>query len=130
MNAARFHSEQLLRANPPVILVVDDDLLVRSAATAYLRDCGLEVIEANGADEAVRLLQAEVPVDLVFSDINMPGSMDGFGLAAWLRRERPEAKLILTSGTEPSGIGELCPFLAKPYDHGELERRIRALLVR
>jgi DNA-binding response OmpR family regulator len=128
MNMARTHSEQLVRADPPIILLVEDDLLVRSIVAASLRDSGLEVIEANGADEALRVLQAEVPVDLVFSDINMPGSIDGVGLAQWLRRERPRAALILTSGTSPTDLNELGSFLAKPYDIGELERRIRALL--
>ena len=128
MKMARTHSEQLVRADPPIILVVEDDLLVRSVVAASLRDSGLEVIEANSADEALRVLQAEVPVDLVFSDINMPGSIDGVGLAQWLRRERPQARIILTSGTPPPDLGELGPFLAKPYDLGELERRILALL--
>ena len=133
MNAARSHSDQPVRATSPIILAVEDDVLVRAVAAAHLRECGFEVIEAGDAHEAVRVLAAAVPVDLVFSDVQMPGSMDGIDLAHWVRRERPELKIILTSGTAPriadaADLGEPPPFLAKPYDHAELERRIRSLL--
>ena len=116
-------------APPPTILVVEDDVLVRSLVATYLRDSGFDVIEANGADEAIRFLQAELTVDIVFSDIQMPGSMDGFGLAQWMRRERPWLKIILTSGAARTAQ-EAGPILAKPYDYAELERHIRSLLAR
>jgi len=104
-------------------------VLLRNLAAANLRESGFEVIEANSADEAIRVLQAEMPVDVVFSDIQMPGSMDGFGLAQWVHRERPWLKVILTSGAARAAKGA-APILAKPYDHGELERHIRSLLAR
>jgi CheY-like chemotaxis protein len=135
MNAARNVSEEPDPAPPPSILVVDDDVLVRTVVAAYLRDCGFDVVEASNADEAVRIIQSEIAVDVVFSDINMPGSMDGFGLAQWIRRERPQLQIILTSGAARTAksAGDLCehgPILAKPYDHADLERRIRAALAR
>ena len=135
MNAARNTAGEPVPAPPPTILVVEDDVLIRSVVAGYLRDCGFDVIEANGADEAIRMLQAEVRIDVVFSDIQMPGSMDGFGLAQWVRRERPSLKVILTSGAVrmPEAAGGPArdgPFLAKPYDHAELERHIRTLLAR
>ena len=66
------------------ILVVEDDVLVRIPIAQYLRDCGYKVIEAVSADEAMTvLLHREIVVDVVFSDIEMPGSVDGFGLAKW-----------------------------------------------
>ena len=132
MNAARNSAGEPVPAPPPTILVVEDDVLVRNLAAAYLRDGGFAVIEANSADEAIRVLQADVKVDIVFSDVNMPGSMDGVGLAQWVRRERPWLKVILTSGAARTAkeAGDHCPILAKPYDHGELERRIRSLLAR
>lgn len=135
MNAARSIAGEPVPAPPPVILVVEDDVLVRTVVAAYLRECGFDVIEATSADEAIRVLQAEVRVDIVFSDVNMPGSMDGFGLAQWVRRERPWLKVILTSGAARTAkeAGDLCehgPILAKPYDHAELERHIRSLLAR
>lgn len=122
-------------APPPVILIVEDDVLVRSIGAAYLRECGFEVVEANGADEAIRVLQAGIRIDVVFSDVNMPGGMDGFGLAQWIRRERPELKVLLTSGgprtaKEAGDVRENGPFLAKPYAYAELERHIRSLLER
>jgi len=117
------------------VLVVEDDVLVRLAVAAYLRECGFDVVEVGSADEAIRVLEAGIPVDIVFSDVNMPGSLDGFGLAQWLRRERPGLKIILTSGAarKAKAAGDLCehgPILAKPYDHVELERQIRTLLAR
>jgi CheY-like chemotaxis protein len=135
MNAARDSAGEPVPAASPVILVVEDDVLVRSVAAAYLRDCSFDVVEANGADEAIRALQAGIKIDVVFSDIQMPGSMDGLGLARWVRRERPELKIILTSGAahtakEAADLLERSPFLTKPYDHAELERHIRALLAR
>jgi CheY-like chemotaxis protein len=129
MNAARNSAGEPVPAPPPTILVVEDDVLVRNFAAAYLRDCGFDVIEANSADEAIRVLAAGIPVDVVFSDIQMPGSMDGFGLAHWVRRERPWLKVILTSGAARAAT-DASPILAKPYDHAELERHIRSLLAR
>ena len=82
--------------------MVEDEILVRAVAAANLRDCGFDVVEAGNADEAIRVLQAGIRVDIVFSDVNMPGSLDGFGLALWLRRERPDLKFILTSGRHRS----------------------------
>jgi CheY-like chemotaxis protein len=135
MSAARNISDEPVPAPPPVVLVVEDDVLVRTVVAAYLRECGFNVVEAGSADEAIRVLQADIGVDIVFSDVNMPGSMDGFGLAQWLRLERPGLKVILTSGAARTAkeAGDLCehgPMLAKPYDHAELERHIRTLLAR
>jgi CheY-like chemotaxis protein len=91
------------------------------------------VVEAGNAEEAVRVLEASIRVDIVFSDVNMPGSLDGFGLVQWLRRERPGLKIILTSGAAQAvkDASDLCapvPVLAKPYDYAELARQLRALL--
>ena len=128
MNAARSTMGEPVPAPPPTVLVVEDDVLVRSLVAAYLRESCFDVIEANSADEAIRVLQADVPVDIVFSDIQMPGSMDGFGLAQWVHRERPWLKVILTSGA--ARTAKQAGVLAKPYDHAELERHIRSLLAR
>jgi CheY-like chemotaxis protein len=135
MNAVGTISDEPVPAPPPVVLVVEDDVLIRTVVAAYLRECGFDVVEAGSADEAIRVLEADINVDIVFSDVNMPGSMDGFGLAQWLRRERPGLKIILTSGVARTAkeAGDLCehgPMLAKPYDHAELERHIRTLLAR
>jgi DNA-binding response OmpR family regulator len=107
---------------PNTILLVEDELLIRHVIADYLRDCGFKVYEAASADEAISLLMSpEVSVELVFSDVQMPGSMDGFGLARWVRTNRPGVGVILASGPERATqlAGELCeagPVLAKPYD--------------
>jgi CheY-like chemotaxis protein len=135
MNASRNVSDESVPAPPPTILVVEDEILVRTVIAAYLRDCGFDVVEAGNAEEAVRVLEASIRVDIVFSDVNMPGSLDGFGLVQWLRRERPGLKIILTSGAAQAvkDASDLCahvPILAKPYDYAELARQLRALLTR
>jgi DNA-binding response OmpR family regulator len=118
---------------PPTVLVVENDVIIRMAVSAYLRECGFKIIEASSADEAKRVLEADIAVDLVFCEVNIPGAMDGFGLATWIRRGRSRIKIILTSGVKRAAkeAGDLCehgPILAKPYDHRELERHIRLLL--
>jgi len=122
-------SSELAATPPPTVLVV----LVRLAVSEYLRECGYNVVEASDAHEAIEVMTSEAVVDIVFSDITMPGGLDGFGLAQWIRRERPDIRVVLTSGVARSAkaAGELCeegPMLAKPYEHADLERRIRALL--
>ncbi len=135
MNEARESSGEPAAAPEPTVLVVEDEVLIRMAISDYLRECGYRVVEAGSGEEAIQVLQAGVTVDVVFSDIHMPGGVDGFGLAQWMRRERPGVKVILTSGVARSAkeAGHLCedsPLIAKPYDHGNLELRIRQLLGR
>jgi CheY-like chemotaxis protein len=116
------------------ILVVEDEVLIRLVIAEYLRECGYKVHEAATADEAVAVLEApEVSVDIVFSDVVMPGSMDGFALARWVRAHRPGIQVILTSGIDRSAekAGELCeagPLLQKPYHPQHAVDRIRQLL--
>ena len=129
MNAAQGIHDDPEGQQRPTILVVEDVVLVRLVVADQLRQQGFAIIEASSADEAIRILGAPVQVDLVFSDIHLPGSsMDGFGLARWITDERPEAKVLLTSGQvlSPGPAGEV--LLVKPYKYPELIRRIRALL--
>lgn len=99
----------------------------------YLRDCGYRVIEAVSADEAMAvLLHRETSIDIVFSDIEMPGSVDGFGLAKWVREHRSGLDVIL-AGTVPRSVDaakELCEEgpLPKPYDAQSVHGHIRRLL--
>ena len=99
----------------------------------YLRDCGYSVIEAVSADEAITvLLYREIAIDIVFSDIEMPGSVDGFGLAKWIREHRPGTDVIL-AGTVPRSIDAakaLCEAssIPKPYDAQMVHNHIRRLL--
>lgn len=117
----------------PVVLVVEDEVLIRMVVAEYLRDCGYLVIEAGSAHEALALFKADVEVDVVFSDIQMPGPMDGFGLAQWVRQNRPGVEVILTSGAASAAdrAADLCeegPLLQKPYESDEVDRRIKQLL--
>ncbi len=123
-------SETGIRARP-TILVVEDEVLVRIAAAEYLRAAGYTVMEAADADEAIRLMTAAPSIDLVFSDVHMPGAMDGYGLRAWILRERPRVKVLLTSGSMHAGGGNGSGgrhLIVKPYAFGELDRWIRELL--
>jgi CheY-like chemotaxis protein len=103
------------------ILVVEDEVLIRMPIAQYLRDCGYKVIEAANADEAITVLShKETVVDVVFTDIDMPGALDGFGLAKWVREHRHGVDVIL-AGTLPRTVKqaeELCEEgpLPKPYE--------------
>ena len=115
------------------VLVVEDEVLVRLLVAEHLRDCGYRVIEATAAAEAVAVLQAGVPVDILFSDVQMPGAVDGFALARWVRQHHPRVRVILTSGHEAvaAKCNDLCVaggFLPKPYDPARLVAQIRRLL--
>ena len=115
------------------MLVVEDEVLIRLVIADYLRECGYRVHEAVNAEEAILILQApEVSIDIVFSDVEMPGEMDGFGLARWVRSNMPETQVLLTSGAERSAdiAGTLCeagPLLGKPYPTQDVVDRIRQL---
>lgn len=114
------------------VLLVEDDFLVRMNTSACLSDCGYRVIEAANADEAVGVLK-DKEVDLIFSDIRMPGSMDGIGLADWVRRHRPHIPVILTSGywDVADRARELLDGqepLAKPYTMSDLQKRFAEAL--
>src|SRR4051794_20373932 len=79
----------------PVILVVEDEELVRLSAAEYPRFSDFQVVEAATGDEAVALLSSGLAVDLVFSDVRMPGRLDGYGLARWLSKHRPALPVLL-----------------------------------
>jgi len=115
------------------ILVVEDEVLIRTAIAEYLRHCGYRVIETASADEAIVMLnQADINIDVVFSDVEMPGSMDGFGLAKWVRSNKPGVHIILTGNIQKAAhaAGDLCeegPHLAKPYEPQQLIDWIKRL---
>jgi CheY-like chemotaxis protein len=115
------------------ILIVEDEILVRMVIADYLRECGYRVIEAGNAAEAIKVLRSPERVDIVFSDVQMPGEMDGFGLATWVRGNKPGLKVLLTSGNArtASTASDLCaegPLEQKPYHPQTILGRIRRLL--
>src|SRR4029077_7874236 len=80
------------------ILVVEDEILVRLMIAGYLREFGVKVVDAGNAAEATRILRSGEAVEVVFSDIRMPGKMDGIALAKWIARNKPDVGVVLTSG--------------------------------
>lgn len=100
------------------ILVVEDEIIIRTLISEVLREEGYEVIEAFNGDEAVNILNAGIRFDLVFTDVRMPGSLDGLGLLGWLRQRFPAIPIVLTSGhLEPrlAIAAGAANFLPKPY---------------
>jgi CheY-like chemotaxis protein len=115
---------------PSAILVVEDEILIRMNVSRYLRECGYLVIEAVNADEALLVLQSAQIIDLVLCDVQMPGSMDGFGLAQWIRKNREGLEVILVGTPERAAdtAAELCesgPTMTKPYEPHALVDVIR-----
>lgn len=101
------------------LLVVEDEILIRMFVSEVLRDAGYEVIEATNGDEAVRILTSGVPVDLIFSDVRMPGSTDGLGLLAFVRQNLAALPVIITSGHLSHRVALVegaARFLAKPFN--------------
>lgn len=111
------------------ILVVEDDVLVRLSVAETLRDEGHSVVEAANADEALAVLASSAPLDLIMTDVNMPGSMDGVALARHVRSARPGLKVVVVSGRAPESARDAADaFLAKPYDPASILRTIVLLL--
>lgn len=119
---------------PRAILVVDDDALIRLTLSDHLQDCGFKVLEAGTGDEALAIMAAPAfTVDLVFTDVVMPGVTDGFALAKWINENQPGTPVIVTSGdaqkiATAKEIGEDLQFVPKPYDLDTLITHIRQTL--
>jgi two-component system, response regulator PdtaR len=109
----------------PTILVVEDEPLLRLWIADELRESGFTILEAASADEAMDVLGSPVPVQAVLTDVQMPGRMDGAALAEWLRRERPELKIIIASAHPPSIVAHA--LLAKPYSLAKVVETIEKL---
>lgn len=104
---------------PPRVLLVEDEVLIRALMAEALRDAGCVVIEAARADEALSYVSAGAELDLVFSDVRMPGDLDGLELARILGSLRPSLPVILTSGhLRPEDVHGLRFFLPKPFRIG------------
>ena len=105
-------------AQRPVVLIVEDQILLRMNAIDMIEEAGFEVVEAGNADEAILILESRTDIRVVFTDIQMPGSMDGLKLAAAVRGRWPPIKIIATSGHYVMREGDLPAggvFLPKPY---------------
>ncbi|TCM45529.1 response regulator receiver domain-containing protein [Rhizobium sp. PP-F2F-G48] len=108
---------------PSTILVVEDEILIRMDAADYFADEGFDVLEAGSADEALRLLESRTDIDFVFSDINMPGSLDGLALSRQVAERWPTIGVIITSGMmrpAKTSLPGRTLFVEKPYEYKRL----------
>jgi CheY-like chemotaxis protein len=121
-------------AAPIRVLIVEDAVVLRMSVAHYLRGVGYCVVESGDAQEAINVVASGVQIDLVFTDIGMPGDMDGKGLAELLAVEHPELPVILTSGDTTVSIGHSAGvvrrFLRKPYDLIDLQNHVAELTAR
>lgn len=111
-----------------VVLIVEDEALVRMTAVDMIEEAGFEILEATNADEAILLLEARPDITVVFTDIEMPGSMNGLRLAEAVRGRWPPIKIIATSGHYVVCDGDLPSgglFLAKPYSLNQISSALR-----
>lgn len=105
------------------ILIVEDEMLIRLDAAEMIRKAGYAVVEAANADEAIVILESRFDITVVFTDVQMPGSMDGLKLAAAIRGRWPPIKIIATSGhakVTPDDLPDGGRFLRKPYTAFEI----------
>ena len=109
------------------VLVVEDETLLRLTTIDVLDDNGFQVHEAASADEAVDILESEMNIDILFTDIDMPGKLNGLDLVAHVLRENQDVAVLVTSGltTPPAELS--VEFLPKPYDFDDLPKRFLAL---
>jgi two-component system, response regulator PdtaR len=117
--------------SPPVVLVVEDEPLLRMLAVEVVEEAGFIAIEARDADEAVILLESRTDISLLFTDINMPGSMDGLKLAHTVRGRWPPIKILVVSGKQQLQSVDLpsnsC-FVGKPYQPSALVEELRTMV--
>ena len=115
-----------------MILVVEDDVLVRLEIADYLRDACYAVIEAENAAEALDVFASGVPVDVVFTDVQMPGELDALMLVRWVHEHHPHIQVLVTSGkgdaAVSSGLIADDGFFSKPYVPEAVAARIHSLL--
>ena len=123
----------LVESRRPVVLIVEDELLLRMDAIDMIEAAGFEVVEAGNADEAIEVLEARRDITVVFTDIQMPGSMDGLKLARAVRGRWPPIKIVATSGhveVSETDLPEGGRFLAKPYSSVQVAGVLRELTAR
>lgn len=107
-----------LTRDNPIVLVVEDDALLRMYAVEMIEEAGFQVMEAQDADEAIKLLESRSDIRIIFTDIDMPGSMNGLKLAHAVAHRWPPIRIIATSGHFRMREGDLPDggrFIPKPY---------------
>ena len=129
---ARFRKRGIIRraaattVGRPLVLIVEDDVLVRMSAAEIISESGFDVVEAETADRAIAILESRPDVQVVFTDIRLPGSMDGLQLARLVQRKWPPIKVVATSGHVAIREADLPDggiFLLKPDTPARRHRR-------
>lgn len=118
-------------AGKGIVLVVEDEPILRMNMVETIEDAGFEAIEAGNADDAVAILESRKDIRIVFTDINMPGSMDGLKLAEAVRHRWPPIELILTSGKRDLTENEIPSrgrFFPKPYNPEDVVAAVREFI--
>ena len=113
-----------------LILIVEDEPLVRMLAVDVAQDAGFDTLEAASADEALLLLGAHLDIQILMTDVDMPGSMNGLSLAAVARGRWPSLKIVVVSGMRRPQENELpagCGFYGKPYDRGAMTAELQRM---
>ena len=114
-----------------VVLVVEDEPLLLIDAVDLVTEAGFEAIGVKSADEAIRILESRDDIRIVFTDVNMPGSMDGIRLAHAVRHRWPPIGIIVTSGLTLANVQELLPergvFFPKPYTPAQVASALHRL---
>jgi CheY-like chemotaxis protein len=121
----------LVEPRRPVVLIVEDELLLRMDAVDMIAGAGFEVVEAANADQAIDILESRRDITVVFTDIQMPGSMDGLKLARAVRGRWPPIKIVATSGhlhVRETDLPEGGRFLPKPYRPVQIVGVLRELI--
>ena len=116
---------------PPVVLIVEDEMLLRMRAVDMVEDAGYTSVEAVDADEAVTILEARSDIALLFTDIQMPGSMDGLKLAHAVHERWPPIKIILVSGALKLAKSDIPPdsrFFGKPLEAKEMIAEMQEMI--
>jgi len=113
------------------VLIVEDELLVRTNAVEIIEAEGFHVVEAKNADDAIAILEQRNDIGLIFTDIDMPGSMEGLKLAHFVKDRWPPIKIIATSGQSKVTVNDLPEggrFMPKPYNPTEIADAIHELI--
>src|SRR3954463_4510185 len=121
----------LVKSKGPIVLIVEDEFLLRMDAVDMIASAGFDTLEAVNADEAIAILENRRDITVVFTDIQMPGSMDGLKLARAVRGRWPPIKIVATSGhvdVAETDLPDGGRFLPKPYSSHQIAGVLRELI--
>lgn len=116
---------------PCAVLIVEDEAILRLHAVDLVEEAGFTAIEAKNADEAIAILESRTDISLLFTDVNMPGSMDGLKLAHAVRNRWPPIKIVVVSGhlnVEENQLPSECRFFGKPFQADEIIAELRSMI--